>query len=106
VAGLRFYFDEDSLDHDVVDALRRAGIDVVTALDAGMIERPDEDHFAFAMSEGRILYTANVADFARLHARRASRRRDASRPRRADLAADAGWPSGQRVGGHGCPPLS
>jgi hypothetical protein len=68
VAGLRFYFDEDSLDHDVVAAARLRGLDVMTALDAGTIGRPDEEQFAFALSEGRILYTANVADFARLHA--------------------------------------
>lgn len=67
MAGLRFYFDEDSLDADVVDAARLRGLDVVTALDAGMIGKPDEEQFAFARSEARILYTANVGDFARLH---------------------------------------
>jgi hypothetical protein len=67
--GLRFYFDEDSLDRAVVRALRRQGVDILTAGEAGMIRRPDGDQFALAIEAGRVLYTANVADFARIHAR-------------------------------------
>ena len=36
---LRLYFDEDSMHHGLVRALRARGVDVVTALEAGMIER-------------------------------------------------------------------
>ncbi|MBA3945613.1 MAG: DUF5615 family PIN-like protein [Herpetosiphonaceae bacterium] len=64
---LRLYLDEDSMDQDLVRALRARGVDVVTALDAGMIERPDDDHLRRAIAEDRVLYSFNVGDFYRLH---------------------------------------
>ena len=51
----------------LVRALRARGIDVVTALDAGMIERADREHLAYAASHARVLCTFNVGDFYRLH---------------------------------------
>jgi len=39
---IRLYIDEDAMDKDLVQALRARGVDVMTALDAGMIERSDE----------------------------------------------------------------
>ena len=36
---LRLYMDEDSMDHDLVRALRARGVDVTTALDEGMVDR-------------------------------------------------------------------
>jgi hypothetical protein len=65
---LRLYFDEDAMDEALVKALRVRGIDVLTAFEAGMIERPDEEHLDYATSQGRVLYTFNVADFCRIHA--------------------------------------
>jgi hypothetical protein len=65
---LRLYFDEDSMTHALIMALRARGVDVASALDAGMVERPDEEHLAYATAEGRALYTFNIADFSRLHA--------------------------------------
>src|SRR5207237_7436698 len=41
---IRLYFDEDSMQHALVNALRARGIDVLTALEAHRIERSDEDH--------------------------------------------------------------
>ena len=38
---IRLYFDEDSMHRGLVRALRARGVDVVTALEAGMIERQD-----------------------------------------------------------------
>jgi len=35
-----------------------------------MIERPDEEHLTFATEQGRAIYTFNIGDFCRLHARR------------------------------------
>ena len=64
---LRLYMDEDSMDHALVRALRARGVDVMTALEAGMIERRDADHLEFAASEHRVLCTFNIADFYRLH---------------------------------------
>jgi hypothetical protein len=39
---IRLYFDEDSMQHALVNALRARGIDVLTALEAQRIERSDE----------------------------------------------------------------
>ena len=47
--------------------LRARGVDITTALDEGMIERSDAEHLDYATTQGRVLYTFNVADFYRLH---------------------------------------
>jgi hypothetical protein len=67
VSRLRLYFDEDSLRHALVNALRAQGADVLTANEAGMIQKPDEDHLRYATSLGRSLFSYNVSDFYRLH---------------------------------------
>jgi hypothetical protein len=64
---IRLYIDEDAMDKDLVQALRARGVDVITALDAGMIERGDEQHLGFAATEERVLYSFNVGDFYHLH---------------------------------------
>ncbi len=64
---LKLYIDEDSMQRSLVRALRARGIDVLTALEAGMLERPDEEHLRFATEQGRVLYTFNIRDFYRLH---------------------------------------
>jgi PAS domain-containing protein len=55
------------MDSDLVRALRSRGIDVLTAADAGMIRRADEDHLHWATVQGRVLYSFNVADFHEIH---------------------------------------
>ena len=65
---LRLYMDEDSMNQDVVHALRVRGIDVLTALEAGMGGLVDPEHLAFAASQGRVLCTFNIRDFSALHA--------------------------------------
>ena len=67
---LPLYMDEDSMDQALVAGLRARGIDVQTAQDAGMIERPDAEHLDFATRAGRVLCTHNVGDFWELHAAR------------------------------------
>ena len=52
---LRLYVDEDAMDGDFVRGLRSRGIDVITAADAGMIRRKDEEHLSFASMHGRAL---------------------------------------------------
>src|SRR5438552_5578056 len=64
---VRLYLDEDSMDHDLVEALRLRGVDVATPAEVGMIEQPDEAHLARAAAEGRVLYSFNIQDFYRLH---------------------------------------
>jgi hypothetical protein len=61
------YVDEDAMDGDVVRGLRPRGIDVVTAAEAGMIRRQDEDHLRLATVQGRALYSFNVGDFHEIH---------------------------------------
>lgn len=64
---IRLYLDEDSMDKALLQALRARGVDVTTALEAGMIERDDQEHLDFATAQGRVLYSFNVGDFSRLH---------------------------------------
>jgi len=45
---IRLYIDEDAMDQDLVRALRIRALDVVTALDSGMVERADKDHLEYA----------------------------------------------------------
>jgi len=55
------------MDGDLVRGLRSRGIDLVTAADAGMIRRKDEEHLSFATLQGRALYSFNVGDFHEIH---------------------------------------
>ncbi len=64
---IKLYLDEDAMDRDLAEALRQRGVDVLTALEADMIERPDLEHLEFAASQQRVLYSFNVGDFAALH---------------------------------------
>jgi hypothetical protein len=66
---LRLYMDEDGLDHALAVALRARGVDVLTALEAGMIERDDDLRLDYATAEGRVLYSYNISDYCRIHAR-------------------------------------
>src|SRR5258708_5490634 len=51
----------------LVTALRSRGVLVVTVMDAGLIEKTDEEQLAFATKHECVLYTFNVSDFFRLH---------------------------------------
>lgn len=64
---IRLYLEEDSQDRDLVAALRARGTDVMTASEAGLIERFDEEQLAWASAQGRTLYSFNVGDFYQLH---------------------------------------
>ena len=55
------------MEHALVAALRPRGVDVLTADEAGMIERNDQDHLEYAARERRVLCTFNVSDFWPLH---------------------------------------
>lgn len=70
---IRLYFDEDSMRHALIEALRVRGVDVLTALEAGMIERTDEEHLGYATTQDRVLFSFNVKDFYRLHTEHLSR---------------------------------
>ena len=51
----------------LVFGLRARNADVLTALDAAMIDREDEDHLATSAELGRALFSYNVPDYCVLH---------------------------------------
>jgi hypothetical protein len=64
---LRFHLDEH-VAGAVAAGLRRRGVDVTTAADAGLLGAEDTAHVAFALAEGRVIVT-NDEDFLALHGR-------------------------------------
>ena len=52
----RLYLDEDAMRNSLVFSLRARYKDVLTALEAGMVNRDDKDHLAAAAASGRVLY--------------------------------------------------
>lgn len=65
--GIRLYLDEDTMRTSLVFALRARNVNVLTASEAGMINREDHDHLSVAANAGRALYTFDVADYCVLH---------------------------------------
>ena len=53
--------------HAFTRALRARHVEVITAIEAGMIERADRDHLVYATNNDCVLYTFNVGDFFALH---------------------------------------
>lgn len=64
---IRFHLDEH-IATAVALGLRRRGIDVTTAADAGLSGAPDEEHVVFAVAQRRVIVT-NDDDFLMLHSR-------------------------------------
>lgn len=62
-----FYLDEDAMRNSLLRALRTRGIDVLSALDAGLVGSDDDEHLEFAAQQGRVLYSFNVGHFCRIH---------------------------------------
>ena len=58
---IRLYFDQDSARHSLARELRFRGADGITAMEAGMAGRPDEQQLERATSNGRALYSFNSA---------------------------------------------
>jgi len=61
------YLDE-CIDRLVVEGLRQRRFDVLTAIEVGRGEDPDDAQLAYATSVGRVLLSYNRIDFRRLHA--------------------------------------
>jgi uncharacterized protein with PIN domain len=68
MGDVKFYFDEH-IAGAVAKGLRRRGIDVLTLAEAGKLGADDEEHFAFAHEQGRVVVTHDD-DFLRLAAAR------------------------------------
>jgi hypothetical protein len=64
---IQIYVDEDAAHRALVDALRSRGVPVLTASEAGLTGKPDEEQLAFAAERGCVLYSRNASDFHRLH---------------------------------------
>lgn len=69
MSRIRLYLDEDAMRRSLAFGLRARTVDVLTALDAQMINREDEAHLINASSSERAVYTYNAADFSDLHQR-------------------------------------
>jgi hypothetical protein len=67
VAEVIRYYADVHVPASVTRALRRRGVDVLTAQDVGMEMASDENHLIRATAEGRVLVTQD-ADFLVLHA--------------------------------------
>lgn len=63
---IRFHLDEHC-DLAIARELRRRGVDVTTAAEAGLLGAEDENHLASATAQGRTIFTKD-ADFLRLSA--------------------------------------
>jgi hypothetical protein len=61
------YFDEDSQENDLIQALRLREAKVYSSAEAGLNGRTDEEQLTFAAAEGYVLYSYNSRDFYHLH---------------------------------------
>ena len=66
MSSVRYYVDEH-VGKAVVQGLRQRGVDVVTAVEAGMSSATDEAQLAFALNARRVIFTQD-GDFLRLAA--------------------------------------
>jgi len=64
---MAFLYADEDFDHEVVEALRRLGHDVVTVQEAGRCGGDDPQVLADATVDGRAVLTHNRWDFERLH---------------------------------------
>ena len=63
---IRFHPDENC-PRALADGLRRRGIDVTTTPEAGLLEATDEEQTAYALGEGRVIFTQDE-DFLAIQA--------------------------------------
>jgi uncharacterized protein DUF5615 len=63
---IRFHLDENC-PRAVAAGLRRRGIDVTTTPEAGLLEATDDEQDAYALTQGRVIFTQDE-DFLALHA--------------------------------------
>ncbi len=66
---IRLLMDEDVYGA-VAPALRRAGFDAISTIEAGRGGQTDQSQLDWASSENRVLFTFNVGHFASLHSMR------------------------------------
>jgi hypothetical protein len=64
---IRLYCDEDSARHSLARELRFRGAEVITAIEANMAGRADEQQLEWAASNDRAIYSFNRGDLYSLH---------------------------------------
>ena len=64
---IKLYLDEDAQRNSLVRALRARGIDVMTAMEADLLGRSDQENLIYAAAQGRTLFSFNRGDFDKLH---------------------------------------
>ena len=63
---IRFHLDEHC-DPAIAAGLRLHGVDVTSTAEAGLLHAQDEDHLAYGVATGRVIFTQDQ-DFLRHHA--------------------------------------
>ncbi|WP_165228004.1 DUF5615 family PIN-like protein [Aquisphaera insulae] len=63
---IRFHLDENCT-KAIAAGLRRHGVEVSTTPEAGLLGAVDDDQVAFALSQGRVIFTQD-RDFLKIHA--------------------------------------
>jgi predicted nuclease of predicted toxin-antitoxin system len=63
---IKLCLDED-VPEAVAAALRLRGYGILPVREAGRKGLTDREHLAYAYSEGRVMFTHNIVDFARIH---------------------------------------
>lgn len=64
---VRLYLDEDTINQALINALRSRNIDILTAQEAELRGRSDQEQLAYATSSNRVIFTFNTGDFVKLH---------------------------------------
>lgn len=58
---LKFHLDE-SVSNAIAKGLRMRGIDITTSPEEGLIGASDKEQLAYALSQGRVVFTFHVSD--------------------------------------------
>jgi predicted nuclease of predicted toxin-antitoxin system len=62
---IRLYLDED-FHPDLAASVRKHGCDCVSTVEAGRLEKSDEEQLIYAAAQGRCVISFNIGDFADL----------------------------------------
>lgn len=68
MSTLKLHLDEDADAHALLKALRQRGLDVSSSRELALLQSSDEGQLAWALEQGRAIYSYNASDFCRLHA--------------------------------------
>ncbi len=75
---IRLYLDEDTMDSDLLTALRLRNVDVLSAGEAQMLSRSDEEQLKWTLENQRVVYSFNIRDFYRIYTNWVKERQDHS----------------------------